>query len=363
MVRKVLRFFIALLGAAIGAGLVILTDTILVELGVTSFHISLLTWALILVYVLSASILAILFYIISPSIIDGIAKIIRNVEETLTSMPLTDVVSVALGLCIGLLLAFLFSTLINKIPWPWLSVPLTVLTYLILGYLGISTALRRRVELRDFGVHKNSNRASFIAATTSRPKILDTSVIIDGRIFDICQTGIVEGVLMVPGFVLQELRHIADSSDSLKRTRGRRGLDILQKMQKELDIPVRINETDYEENMEVDLKLLKLAQELGGVVVTNDYNLNKVAAVQNVQVLNINELANAIRPVVLPGEEMRLTIIKEGKESGQGIGYLEDGTMIVVEGGRRLIGEEIDACVTSVLQTSAGRMIFAKVKA
>ncbi len=192
--------------------------------------------------------------------------------------------------------------------------------------------------------------------------MLDTSVIIDGRIFDICQTGFVEGPLVIPNFVLAELRHIADSSDDLKRTRGRRGLDVLNKIQKELNIDVQIYEKDFPDIKEVDTKLLKLSQVLNGKVVTNDYNLNKVAEFQGVPVLNINELANAVKPVVLPGEEMKVQIIKDGKESGQGIAYLDDGTMIVIEGGKRSIGQEKEVIVTSVLQTAAGRMIFAKQK-
>ena len=187
-------------------------------------------------------------------------------------------------------------------------------------------------------------------------------MIIDGRIFDICQTGFIEGPLIIPGFVLEELRHIADSSDSLKRNRGRRGLDVLNRIQKELNIPVETIEKDFEGVAEVDTKLLKLAQLLGGKVVTNDYNLNKIAEFQGVPVLNINELANAVKPVVLPGEEMSVQVIKDGKETGQGIAYLDDGTMIVVDGGRKFIGEIIDVIVTSVLQTAAGRMIFAKPK-
>ena len=188
------------------------------------------------------------------------------------------------------------------------------------------------------------------------------SVIIDGRIFDLCQTGFIEGTLVIPSFVLDELRHISDSSDSLKRNRGRRGLDILNKIQKELEIETQIWEGDFKDIAEVDSKLLKLAQKLGGKVITNDFNLNKVAEFQGVPVLNINELANAIKPVVLPGEEMKIIVIKDGKESTQGIGYIDDGTMIVVEGGKKYIGEEILVIVTSVLQTSAGRMIFAKPK-
>ena len=171
-----------------------------------------------------------------------------------------------------------------------------------------------------------------------------------------------EGTIVVPAFVLAELRHIADSADALKRNRGRRGLDILNRMQQEQDIPIKVVNTDYDDIQEVDAKLIKLAYDMNGVVVTNDYNLNKVAGVQRVPVFNINELANAIKPVVLPGEEMRLTIVKEGKELGQGVGYLNDGTMIVVDGGKRYLGEDVTVIVTSALQTAAGRMIFAKLK-
>lgn len=246
----------------------------------------------------------------------------------------------------------------------WLALILTILIYLFFGYLGISVTTKRWREL-DWSdllqkVRKDRHGHEVIS---SRPKILDTSVIIDGRIFDICKTGFVEGPLVIPAFVLEELRHIADSSDALKRNRGRRGLDILNQIQKELDIPVRIYEKDIDDVQEVDSKLLKLGQILKGMVITNDYNLNKVAEFQGVPVLNINELANALKPVVLPGEEMLVQVIKDGKEMGQGIAYLDDGTMIVVDGGKKYVGESIDVLVTSVLQTAAGRMIFAKPKA
>jgi uncharacterized protein YacL len=194
------------------------------------------------------------------------------------------------------------------------------------------------------------------------PKIVDTSVIIDGRIADIVQTGFLEGPLVVPRFVLTELQHIADSSDVLKRNRGRRGLDILNRIQKESRVQVQVIERDFEELSDVDSKLVRLAKLLEGNVVTNDFNLNKVAELQGVRVLNINELVNAVKPLVLPGEEMVVHLIKDGKEQGQGVGYLDDGTMIVVDGGRRYIGESIGVLVTNVLQTNAGRMIFAKPK-
>ena len=209
---------------------------------------------------------------------------------------------------------------------------------------------------------KSTEQEVKVPTYESTPKILDTSVIIDGRIFDICKTGFIEGKLIIPSFVLEELRHIADSSDSLKRNRGRRGLDILNKIQNELDIEVEIWEKDFPDIAEVDSKLLKLATVVSGKVVTNDYNLNKVAEFQRVPVLNINEMANAVKPMLLPGEEMNLLISKVGKEQNQGIGYLDDGTMIVVEDGKRYVGMTIYVIVTSVLQTAAGRMIFAKLK-
>jgi uncharacterized protein YacL len=191
-------------------------------------------------------------------------------------------------------------------------------------------------------------------------KILDTSAIIDGRIADLCKTHFLEGGLVIPSFILVELQKIADSADPLRRNRGRRGLDLLNKIQKENQIPVKVFERDYEDVSEVDTKLLRLAMDLGAKVITNDFNLNKVAELYGVEVLNINELSNAIKPVVLPGEEMMVYVLRDGKEYGQGIGYLEDGTMIVIEGGKNYIGMNIEILVTSVLQTSAGRMIFAK---
>ncbi len=193
-------------------------------------------------------------------------------------------------------------------------------------------------------------------------KILDTSVIIDGRISDICDTGFIEGILVIPNFVLNELQMIADSADSIKRNRGRRGLDILNKMQKDQSIMVKITDMDFADINEVDAKLVKLAKIMNAKVVTNDFNLNKVAEFHGVPVLNINQLSNSLKPVVLPGEEMRVALIKEGKDQNQAIGYLDDGTMVVVENGRRRLNDEVDVTVTSVLQTTAGRMIFTRLK-
>jgi uncharacterized protein YacL len=226
------------------------------------------------------------------------------------------------------------------------------------AYLGTLVALDKG---REF------NFAGFIRLLKEQPrgetyKLLDTSVIIDGRIADITETGFLEGTLIIPQFILRELQHIADSSDPLKRNRGRRGLDILQKIQKKVDIRVEISDMDFPEIREVDNKLVAMAKALNAKIVTNDFNLNKVAELRGVGVLNINELTNALRPVVLPGEDMRVYVLKEGKEYNQGIAYLDDGTMVVVDNGRRHIGQTIDVCVTSVLQTTAGRMIFSKLK-
>jgi uncharacterized protein YacL len=200
------------------------------------------------------------------------------------------------------------------------------------------------------------------AGVTSGRKLLDTSVIIDGRIADLCETGFLEGVFVIPQFILHELQHIADSSDSLKRARGRRGLDILHRIQNMPGLAVHIVEEDFPQIKDVDAKLVALAKRQGAKIVTNDLNLNKVAELQGVRVLNINELSNALRPVVLPGESMRVFVLREGKEAGQGVAYLDDGTMIVVDEGKKCIGRTVDAVVTSVLQTTAGRMIFTRLR-
>ena len=265
-----------------------------------------------------------------------------------------------IGMIITLLLGLLISYPIYNIPH--VGAYIAPLITLGLVFFGVRFILSRKEEFSFLTSFFNRNSRALDAADNETFKILDTSAIIDGRIVDICKTGFLEGVIVVAGFVLEELQHIADSPDLLKRNRGRRGLDILNKIQKEMDIPVQIYEGDFEELSEVDSKLVRLSKVLNGKIITNDFNLNKVCELQGITVLNINELANAVKPVVLPGEEMTAQIIKDGKEIGQGVAYLDDGTMIVVEGGKRHIGETIEVLVTSVLQTAAGRMIFAKPK-
>ncbi len=284
--------------------------------------------------------------------------------------PVPDLLFGSLGLVFGLIIAYLIVNVIplDNIPYRIFSTIIPVFLAFFLGYLGFQVGFKKKDELISlFSISARMQKKKGTAdeeheVQDKKLKILDTSVIIDGRIADICQTGFLEGVIVIPQFVLEELQHIADSSDVLKRNRGRRGLDILNRIQKELDIEVEIYEGDFEDIQEVDSKLVKLAKLTSGVVVTNDFNLNKVCELQKVAVLNINDLANAVKPVVLPGEEMNVQVIKDGKEHNQGVAYLDDGTMIVVEEGRNYIGKHIDVLVTSVLQTAAGRMIFAKPK-
>jgi len=234
-----------------------------------------------------------------------------------------------------------------------------VFVTMVCVYLGVALALKGE---KHFNLLLPQSSAPEGGGGSTMNIIVDTSVIIDGRIADIVETGFIEGILVIPRFVLKELQLIADSSDPLKRTRGRRGLDILNRIQKDPHINVNIHETDFPEIPEVDSKLVKLAKLLNGKVFTNDYNLNKVAEFQQVKVLNINDLANALKPVILPGETMVIRIVREGKELGQGVAYLDDGTMVVVNSGKDRIGQKLEVAVTSVLQTSAGRMIFAEIR-
>lgn len=297
-------------------------------------------------------------------------KIAKSIESDLLKIPANEMLPAVIGLVIGLVIAFLVSQIINGIEVlqiAYINTIISTLLYLFFGSLGMSISRKKSGEINRTPFFsgftpKDQTAKNKDKARGSAPKILDTSVIIDGRIADIMKTGFIEGDIVIPEFVLVELRHIADSSDSLKRNRGRRGLDILNKIQQDYGIEIYNTDTDkiLEDIPEVDVKLLKLAQIMKGVVVTNDFNLNKVAAIKGVGVLNINELANSVKPVVLPGEDMELFLVKEGKENNQGVAYLDDGTMIVVEDGRKYIGQSIPATVTSILQTSAGRMIFAK---
>jgi uncharacterized protein YacL len=299
------------------------------------------------------------FYSTANRVINITLNILDKLEASLQRLTLYELIISSVGLIIGLAIANLVTIRIIKIAI--IGVPLSIVINITFGLIGVVIANGKKNESLIDSFKQHGTALSSLK-NGSLPKILDTSVIIDGRIVDICRTGFIEGELVVPSFVLEELRHIADSTDTLKRNRGRRGLDILNILQKDIEYPVRIENVEIPAEAEVDSELLNLARKLGGGVLTIDFNLNKVASFQGVPVLNINELANAVKPVALPGEEMLVQVIKDGKENGQGIGYLEDGTMIVIEGGRRYIGESLSVIVTSVLQTAAGRMIFAKPK-
>jgi uncharacterized protein YacL len=280
------------------------------------------------------------------------------VEQVLKRVSVSSLICGLMGLALGIAAAKLLLMPFQDVAEDGFLIAAVAFAS-ILGYAGLLTGLRRGEKLTADSVHHIIRGGQ---TTEEYKKLLDTSVIIDGRIADITETGFIEGEFIVPQFILHELQHIADSPDSLKRARGRRGLDILHRMQKMTQINVQITEEDFPKIREVDAKLVALAKKIGAKVITNDFNLNKVAELQGVPVLNINELANAIKPVVLPGEGLKVFIIKEGKEQNQGVAYLEDGTMVVVDNGRRLIGKNIDVTVTSVLQTTAGRMIFTKTR-
>jgi uncharacterized protein YacL len=281
------------------------------------------------------------------------------VQKLSTAEFVTAVVGLLLGLLMGLLLGLPLSQLEGP-AGTWL--PLGVSLFLGLGMVGLTVAKREDLLLaaEAIGLVRRPATAAAAVAVGDPHIVVDTSAIIDGRIKDIVESGFIYGTLVVPKFVLEELQHIADSSDTLRRNRGRRGLDILAQMQKDSSTPVEIVDDDVPEIGEVDAKLVALAQARSKAILTNDFNLNRVAELQGIRVLNINSLANAVKPAVLPGEELRVRVIQEGKEAGQGVGFLDDGTMIVVEGGVRYIDKDLDVAVTRVLQTVAGRMIFAQ---
>lgn len=311
---------------------------------------------------------ALILYVLALFTTDYLINFMKWMEDRLLKAPIGDLLFGTIGLIIGLSVAFLLNFAVDAIQLPVITSVLPVLLTIILGYLGFQVGFQKREELIQMFTINKTQTLKKKSGDSSQDlqqasyKLLDTSVIIDGRISDISATGFIEGVLVVPQFVLTELQHIADSSDTLKRTRGRRGLDVLKVLQNERSSAVLITEEDFDDITEVDLKLVRLAKKMGGVVVTNDFNLNKVCDLHKVPVLNINDLANAVKPVVIPGEDMHIVVIKDGKEQNQGVAYLDDGTMIVVEDGKSYIGQAINVVVTSVLQTSAGRMIFAKTK-
>ena len=344
--QKLMRWLITLLFAGAGAALAALTASMLARWYPAALRLPVTVmalWAGLIALGAAAG------FLLSGVMIRVTMKHLGDAESRWDKLSNRQLLFSSAGLLIGLAAAALVNQLVMSAGASLLTVSLSALLYLVAGWTGLHMGYRR-----------GGRRTEPDLPAACPRKLLDTSVIIDGRIADIVKTGFLEGELVVPQFVLAELRHIADSGDSLRRARGRRGLDVLGKLQKE--ISVTVDETDYPDAAEVDVKLLRLCRDSGGVVVTNDYNLNKVAGVTGLKVLNINDLSNAVKPMLMAGEEMNVQIVREGKEPGQGVAYLDDGTMIVVENGRRCVGENVCVVVTTVLQTSAGRMIFTRLK-
>ncbi|MCL6592813.1 MAG: PIN/TRAM domain-containing protein [Alicyclobacillus sp.] len=354
MVRKMVQLFFAVIGVVLGYAFAPQLFQILFHLTRPPFSYKWFGAAL------GGSVLV----LSTTWLVNYLTTLIKWIEERLQKTPLADIVGGTVGMVVGLLVAYLFAPALRVIPV--VGLPVQFFVSLLLAYLGLRIGFTKREDLVSLLagrlVAREREKEKRFSFKPGEAKLLDTSVIIDGRIADLVQTGFLDGVLVIPSFVLQELQHIADSSDVLKRNRGRRGLDVLNRVQKEQKVKVRVMDTDFDDIQEVDSKLVRLAKQMHGKVVTNDFNLNKVCELQGVPVLNINDLANALKPIVLPGEELTVQVIKDGKEYNQGVAYLDDGTMIVVEGGREYIGGKVDVLVTSVLQTSAGRMIFAKPK-
>lgn len=309
--------------------------------------------------------------IVSLFVTDPLEKLIQRIENNLARQSPYVIISTSVSVVVGLIIAALLSTLFSHSRLFLLNTVIPVVLMVILSYLGYIVGrnhldffkkliTQRRKPEREREDSRQNILERKAGENFHRVKLLDTNILIDGRIYDLVNTGFIEGTLVVPNFVLYELQYIADSADSIKRVRGRRGLDILNKLRSEKNVPVEMYDGDFEDVQEVDSKLIKLAKLLDAVIVTNDYNLNKVSEFQNVEVLNVNALAKALKPRVVPGEKMTVTVIKKGTERQQGVAYLDDGTMIVVEDGRYYTNQPLEVVVTSALQTDAGRMIFAK---
>jgi uncharacterized protein YacL len=285
--------------------------------------------------------------------------LIIKLEEKLKEIPLKNLIGTLIGITIGLFVANLFISklLLTHAKDVPVTLPIYILLYFVMGYLGFRIGEKKShtLDLSKLPLFQRMEGSE-------GNKVVDTSTIIDGRIADVCETGFIEGTLIIPQFVLYEIQHIADLQDPIKKTRGRRGLEILHRLQKQNSVKVKIVDYDFPKLKDVDSKLIALAKNMNGKIITNDFNLNKVAELQGIDVLNLNELVTSLKPSVLPAEQMTIRIVKEGKEYGQGIGYLDDGTMVVVDDARKLLGKTVDVVVTSLLQTSSGRMIFAKLK-
>ena len=358
--EKLLRLLLVLLGIGIGLAAA--------QLGLALYRLShqstdIPAWVPVAAYTGMGILGGLLFLLLSNRIVRRVSSISREMQKEFDKMPVNQLLSAVIGLILGLIVAALLRQMLSFLGNGVAGAALTAILYLTLGALGYNIGKRRSREFLSMitklsgAREKSKTRKHGYAAR----KYVDTSAIIDGRILEVAKTGFIEGEFVVPQYVVDELQHVADSADDSRRDRGRRGLEILKEMKESLKQLI-IDPADIEELQDVDVKLLRQARDCGGTVITVDYNLQKAAAVSGVRSLNVNELADALRPAVVQGMELRVHIGREGKEAGQGVAYLEDGTMIVVENGKTRVGEDTDIIVTSVLQTSAGRMIFARLK-
>ena len=360
-IQRLLRLLVALSGAGLGMALSL---AVMKVYTLTRPGEALPVGWIVGLYLGMAALGALIFWLLGAGIIARGNDWAASLETRLDKLSMAQLTAGVLGLVCGLLIAALVSQVVGFLGASMFTTAFSALLCVFLGAVGLSIGLRRSDDIGQMLGRLSSRherRAGRRNAAQARPKLLDTSAIIDGRILEVCRTGFLEGELIVPSFVLDELRHIADAADANRRVRGRRGLDILQKLREEPEVNLRVEPME-DDAAESDVRMISLAQQLGAAIITGDYNLNKAASISGVGVLNLNELARALRPVALPGEEMNVAILKGGREPGQGVGYLEDGTMIVVEGGQSHLGQTVAAVVTSALQTSAGRMIFAKLK-
>lgn len=368
--KKMFNIIVSLVGITLGyalADLIVRTASISTEGNVVVY----------VIYGITMLIGGVLFYLITPIISNKVKELIDLLDDFITKQPKDSLLIGAIGIIIGIIFAFMLSFTVTTLNLPGVLQPLKILVLVILYIVGASLGYRISMRYKDDITKtfhrrklsedkidkfesKDAEMISVLEKGQITSKLLDTSVLIDGRIQQIAETGFIEGDIIVPNFVLEELQTIADSADDLKRERGRRGLDIVNSLRNSTKVNFKNSDLNYEDTTEVDIKLLKYANQTGSTIITNDFNLNKLAVVQGIKVLNINDLANSVKTVVIPGEKMIVNIIKEGKEKNQGLAYLDDGTMIVVEEAKHLIGEHVQVMVSTVLQTAAGKMIFTK---
>lgn len=360
--RKLLRMLITLLGAGVGAALALL------GLQMYSFvrpDATVPLGALVLSYIGACGVFMLVFYLAGNVIIDHCMKLFYAAEKYMDRLPFSQVMSCMIGLIIGLVIAMLVSQMVNFLGSGVFVTALSAILYVLLGLLGWSIGWKRGGDIQQYFSRmgekwdKRSGRKQ-AAETAGSPKLIDSSVLIDGRLADVCATGFIEGEMIVPQFIVDELRQIADSAEPTRRARGRRGLDMVRMLTESKAINARVDDTDYQDTTDADVKLMRLAQQLNAAIVTGDSNLCKAGVVTGVKMLNLHALASALKTKLSAGDELTVQVVKEGREAGQGVAYHEDGTMIVIDGARSRIGETLTVTVTSVLQTSAGRMIFAR---